>query len=378
MKYGVNNLKLAPNKKVVVFRATDSILSELRKSMHAEKHQFGGYGVHGSLEEAKAYIKNFNAAIQNQPNRRYTIDNQNVADQLQKEIIPDNLERTAWELGLEFCNRYYTSTHGIEASNWIQNLWEGIASTRNDITVAPFIHNSTYRYLNFPQHSRIITIKGHAQGNEIVMIGAHLDSINTNDQKDREIENRSARGVDDNASGIAILTELLRVVVKTGYQPERTVQLIGFAAEEMGLRGSKDISRTYNSSGENVAGMLNLDMSGYRGGPEDVYIITDYTNKAQNEFLSDLKKVYLPNVTYGNTKCGYACSDHASWFAQGYPASFLFESDFSKYNNKIHSSQDTKVDKDHIKKFARLAAVYIAELAKGKTGMFNATLPQGN
>ena len=40
------------------------------------------------------------------------------------------------------------------------------------------------------------------------------------------------------------------------------------------------------------------------------------------------------------TKCGYACSDHASASKAGYPSAFVIESDFKYSDNKIHTSQD--------------------------------------
>ena len=43
-----------------------------------------------------------------------------------------------------------------------------------------------------------------------------------------------------------------------------------------------------------------------------------------------------------------------------------FWSTFHDRNPRIHTSYDNRYNKDHILKFAKLAAVYVAELAKGK------------
>lgn len=46
------------------------------------------------------------------------------------------------------------------------------------------------------------------------------------------------------------------------------------------------------------------------------------------------------SIPYVLTKCGYACSDHASASKAGYPSAFVIESDFKYSDNKIHTSQD--------------------------------------
>ena len=368
---GVWKMKMTPNKIIAVFLAKDSMLSDLSRIIHKERHYLGGYVVHSSLEEAKNFIKKLDNAIQNPVTRNYTIDNTVVAEQIYQKIIPDNLEQIVRILSRKFVNRHHKSNSGIEASNWIRKRWKTIALARDDITVTPFIHKETR------QRSQIATIKGIGQGTEIVVIGAHLDSINSRSPDRPKIEDSTAPGADDNASGIAILTELLRLIVETGYRPEKTVQLMGFAAEEVGLVGSEEIAARYKSNGENVVGMLNLDMSGYRGGPKDIYILTDNTNPAQNVFVSDLIKKYFmgSSTTFGYTECSYACSDHATWTAEGFPASLIFESSLKNINPNMHSINDDVVDKDHMKKFAKLTAVYMAELAKGKTGK---TKPEGS
>ena len=64
-----------------------------------------------------------------------------------------------------------------------------------------------------------------------------------------------APGADDDGSGIAVLTEVLRIIVMSGYKPEKTVQIMGFAIEEIGLVGSREIASEYKRKGKNVIGM---------------------------------------------------------------------------------------------------------------------------
>ena len=141
---------------------------------------------------------------------------------------------------------------------------------------------------------------------------------------------------------------------------------MGYAAEEDGLLGSKEIAAKYSSEGKHVIGMLQIDMIGYKGSSKDLYIIEGrFESRRLNKFLKDLMIRYLPKLKFGYTSCGYPCSDHASWTENGFPASLVFEADFDEMNPNYHSGQDKKVNKSHMKNFAQLAAVYIAELAKG-------------
>jgi leucyl aminopeptidase len=119
----------------------------------------------------------------------------------------------------------------------------------------------------------------------------------------------------------------------------------------------------------NVVGVLQLDMTNYKGSGGDIYLFNDYTNAAQNAFVASLVDTYLPGLVRGTSACGYACSDHASWHGQGYPASFPFEASFGQHNPWIHTNQDT-ISKsggtaNHALKFSKLAAAYLAEAAKG-------------
>ena len=100
---------------------------------------------------------------------------------------------------------------------------------------------------------------------------------------------------------------------------------------------------------------------------KDIIFMTDFTNKAQTEFMGKLIDTYV-HVPWGYSKCGYGCSDHASWTNAGYPASIPFESTMEEYNHKIHTKDDVIAisgsHANHAEKFAKLAVSYIVELGK--------------
>ena len=125
-------------------------------------------------------------------------------------------------------NRYYTSSYGKTSAEWIRThlAWPGghAAPTSPRELFTACANCST-------QPSVILTIQGTDLPNEVVVLGAHLDSINGSGGGSTE---QVAPGADDDASGIATLTEVIRVALASGWKPKRTVKFMGYAA-----RGSR-------------------------------------------------------------------------------------------------------------------------------------------
>ncbi|AOJ06697.1 M28 family metallopeptidase [Burkholderia mayonis] len=339
---------------VHVAQVDDSLLESLSQTIRRARGHGPGFFVHATYDEARASLQPGTArqaaAID------YPITNSQQIRNWISQLQASNIVSTIVSMS-GFTNRYYTTSHGVAASDWLAQQWKQLAGSRTDVTVEPFTHTG------WPQKSVILTIKGSDPSAGVVVIGGHLDST-----VGRMSENTRAPGADDDASGIASLTEALRVLLANGYQPKRTLKFIGYAAEEAGLLGSQAIAKQFRAQNVNVVGAFQLDMTNYKGDPKDIYLITDYTNSTQNTYLANLAKAYLPELAVGTSQCGYACSDHASWNAQGYPASFPFEAD-QHDNPYIHSAYDTLERSDqqgnHALKFGKLALAYAAELGGG-------------
>lgn len=335
-------------------RVNKQDIAGLSEFMHDNYHRCGGFVAHESLADAELYTQKLNSVshlASTSSFASYTIDNATTVNTLLSSINASELTDTVNSM-MNFHNRYYSVQSGVDAAQWLKNHWQQIASSRSDISVEYFNHS-------FSQSSVVVTIPGAEKADEIVVIGGHLDSINQSNPS-----NGRAPGADDNASGIAVLTQALKAIVDNNYKPQRTIQIMGFAAEEVGLRGSKDIAQSYKSQAKNVVGMVQFDMTGNNGSSTDIVMMTDYTNSPQNQYLSQLLDAYQPSVSYGFDQCGYGCSDHASWYQQGFAASMPFESRMSDINPLIHTSNDSQFDAQHASKFAKLAVSYLAEMAK--------------
>lgn len=71
------------------------------------------------------------------------------------------------------------------------------------------------------------------------------------------------------------------------------------------------------------------------------------------------------DIPYVLTRCGYACSDHASASKYGYAAAFVIESDFPDSDSKIHTTED-KIEYlsfDHMLQHAKLTLAFAFEAA---------------
>ncbi len=181
----------------------------------------------------------------------------------------------------------------------------------------------------------LVEIPGARLPNEWVVMGAHYDSINSSGS------GSPAPGADDNASGSAAIMELARVLPGGGPY-ERSLRFIWFAGEEYGLHGSAANAASSKAAGQDIVGMLNMDMCAYReaGDVRDCDWATNNTSGALTAFCDATAAAYVANWASTSGTLTAGSSDHASYTAEGYPAVFPFE-DLSQYCPYIHSSNDS-------------------------------------
>ncbi|QSQ16354.1 M20/M25/M40 family metallo-hydrolase [Myxococcus landrumensis] len=341
---------------VTVIPVRESQLESIAHVMHEKFNRCAGFVTYESLDAAeKALVPAPASRIDTLGPPLYTLTNAAVANCLASTVSEANVRGTINSMAA-YTTRYYTSSTGVSAANWLRSHWASLASSRSDMAASLFTHAA------WAQPSVVLTVTGTTFPSEVVVVGGHLDSTSSGSV---------APGADDNASGIASFTDVIRAMVACNYRPQRTIKFIGYAAEEVGLRGSKEIATYHRNNGINVVGVLQLDMTNYRGTSADIGIVTDYTNAAQNTFLRNLITTYLPGVTHINTTCGYACSDHASWTNAGFAASIPHEAVVSQGNPYIHTVNDTISRArptagmaTHALKFSQLAGAYVAEMGK--------------
>lgn len=88
-----------------------------------------------------------------------------------------------------------------------------------------------------------------------------------------------------------------------------------------------------------------------------------FLNRNQGQMLTCFPQYC--DIPFVETKCGYACSDHASASKAGYPSAFVIEAAFEYSDNHIHGTDDLieHLSFDHMLQHARLTLAFGYELA---------------
>jgi hypothetical protein len=200
-------------------------------------------------------------------------------------------------------------------------------------------------------------LPGNGTTSDIVVVGAHYDSTS-------EQPRVAAPGAEDNASGVAGLIELARVLSTS--PPAATIRFVAFSGEEAGLFGSRDYVDRLMTSGESgrVRAVVNMDMIGYSGDDDlDVLLESDESGKDLMRVLSDAAAGTGLRIETSLNPFG---SDHVPFIQAGIPAVLVIENDWDSYPG-YHRSSDTpeKLRVEMGVPVLRMVAGAIADLADG-------------
>ncbi len=183
----------------------------------------------------------------------------------------------------------------------------------------------------------IIPGKG-ALASEWVVLGSHYDHVGMG-YFGAQPNNRGKLhpGADDNASGTSAmlcLTKKLKDYMGSKEAPEncRSILLMAFTAEEMGLDGSREYVKHPTIPADKIAAMLNMDMVGRLSGDR---LAMSGTGTAQG--FTDLIRpaVVASGLTVDADSTGSGPSDHASFYAAGIPVLFLFTRTHPEYHTPL-------------------------------------------
>lgn len=199
---------------------------------------------------------------------------------------------------------------------------------------------------------------------EMVVLSGHYDSINQRRLSD------PAPGADDDASGIAAALETARVL--KDYQTERTVRLLFFSGEELGLLGSTAYANDARAAGDVVYADVQVDMIAFPLGEPLRVIAND-----ASDWLLDRAAPFVPDSTAEFSVALQVApeqvfSDHASFWANGYSAVQISET-IDITTNPLHTLGDTL---GHLElDFAENAVKVIASLTHDLAGPFRPAAP---
>jgi hypothetical protein len=227
---------------------------------------------------------------------------------------------------------FYTRFMGSDsiglANEWVKDKFREIGYT--NLFTIPFSTGETY-WGSFGGVSIICTKQGTENPDKYMLVGAHLDSCNNRLYDDFNIQ---AWGADDNASGVAAVLELARIM--KDMDNKKTIMFVAFGGEELGNfgdMGSHFVADYIFDRGLDLELMVNLDMIGHT--------YDEYDNISLLYANSDIYKVYFSHAcsTIADLIPGpmgtMGLSDDRYFIFNGYNTLFFHESDF---NRGYHSS----------------------------------------
>lgn len=190
----------------------------------------------------------------------------------------------------------------------------------------------------------VAEIPGREKPEEIVLVIAHLDSINDGGLLE------PAPGADDDGSGSAALMAAARVM--SGYNFKRTLRFVFSTGEEQGLYGSGKYAEL--TAKQKIKAVINLDMISFntQEGVPTQRVKTRDNEKDLNGYKADMSiaNIYKSVVeTYGLnasiktiiTPDNEVNSDQSSFWDRGFAAIWLIEDDYGNFNkDNMHSTRD--------------------------------------
>lgn len=192
-----------------------------------------------------------------------------------------------------------------------------------------------------PHMNVVGELTGTTTPDRIYVVGGHYDHLEGD-----------SPGGDDNASGTAGVLEAARVLSR--YHFESTIRFIAFNAEEDGLAGSKDyVENQVLPRGEDIAGMINLDMILRPGSDVEPDNVIDAEVEALSEhepsvawarIFQQAAADFVPQLVVNDTVIDTeSTSDNDSFREAGFPAILVIENslpDFWDANEYYHTSED--------------------------------------
>jgi len=159
---------------------------------------------------------------------------------------------------------------------------------------------------------------------EVVLLGAHLDSWHT------------GTGASDNADGVAVVVEAMRILKTLGLQPKRTIRVALWGGEEEGLLGSKAYTTEHLAGDANKDArdkmFLYLNIDPATGPIYGWYMQDSEPAKALfDTWLEPLKDLGMRK----NVLPGIGSTDHLSFRAVGVPG-FNPIQEYKDYDVRMH------------------------------------------
>ncbi|HZL72003.1 MAG TPA: M20/M25/M40 family metallo-hydrolase [Planctomycetota bacterium] len=285
-------------------------------------------------------------------------------------VAESNLKATVEKL-VSFGTRNSISTKGVgEAAAWLKGEFERIPRLRVEYHEFTDPNPRLRRDgVAVPQKNVIATLRGTKRPDEVIVFGAHYDSLNLGEKNNPDA---IAPGANDNATGTAGVLEAARILSQDEH--DRTIIFACFSAEEQGLIGAFHFAKHLKESGIKVVCMLNNDIIGGAkdddGKPLNDNSLRCYSappQESDSRRFARLAKLVVERrmpdfkVTIHDTidrpKRG---GDHQSFNKHGFTAIRFIE---AVETDKLHHTAGDVIDRIHFPYHARVVRADIALLS---------------
>jgi Zn-dependent M28 family amino/carboxypeptidase len=286
------------------------------------------------------------------PGEKYTP----IKDQDRK-VTGEHLKETVMALSDKIGVRNYAEyQHLKQAEEYITNSFQAMGYEVKEMPYS--IAGQTYKNI-------YVQIKGNGS-EELVLVGAHYDSCFN-------------PGADDNASGVAGVLELARMLKEI--KPKHNIILAAFVNEEppffnTDLMGSRVFAKKLKEQGTKVKAVIILEMIGHYSDqwnsqrylpllgafyPNQGNFITVVGNFPSKHLVGQTVKYFkqasafpIESIVAPSFIPGIYFSDHASFWKEGYPAVMVTDTAYLR-NKNYHQGTDTVETVD----FEKMAAVVL-------------------
>jgi carboxypeptidase Q len=191
------------------------------------------------------------------------------------------------------------------------------------------------------QENVIGEIRGREKPDEVVILGAHLDSWDL------------GTGALDNGCNAALVIEAARAIKATGLLPRRTIRFVLFSGEEQGMYGSWQYARAHRAELDKLRAVVIFDSGVGR--------VTGYSLTGRGDIEDGIREILKPLDSWDinhHTLEGDIGTDNWDFFLEGVPT-LVAAQDEANYLPNYHAASDTfdKVDIRELKINTALAAV---------------------
>jgi len=267
---------------------------------------------------------------------------------------------------------------------YIKHAFDSLAGLTSVFFDTFFIFNAPPPYDTIPLVNVVAVLEGNQNPSQEYIIGGHFDATaNLDPSYDWDIDwpTAIAPGADDNATGVACILEIARVLSDSanGFNNDYTIKFVVFGAEERHPAynnsnhwGSRSYVLEAISGGDDIKGAYILDMIGFNDTGNNHYnIISDPSSRQMGQRMLQVNQTYQIELHTNSEPFPEAYySDHDQFWIYGYEAILVienappWENNLPWYNlNPFYHKQTDTPDKVNIQQVGKIAQNALGVLA---------------